>query len=264
MTLLKNQPEQEYRDAPGLNISKLKLMDISPLAFRRYRPTSKAFPLGKAAHAAILEPEAFNLRYTVLPEEFSRRTGKAYQEWADNDGREVLLRAEYETALACASSAQRSRAVRRHLEHADTELSIFTTIRGVPVKCRLDWAGPEGLGDLKTVQDMRLRNFFRQCVSLDYLAQFAFYSDAYESETGTKAPWHSGVVEKSVPHDIAVVSFAAHDLEQGRKRYNEWLDRYIECMSRDVWPGVSGEDDAEIPFEMPIWAVSDEIEGEVE
>ena len=261
MTIVQHMPEHEYRAAPGVNISRLKLIDISPLAFRRCSPKSKTFALGKAAHAAILEPESFNARYTVLPAQFKMRSGAAYTEWAEADGREVLLRSEYDVALAVSESAQRSKSVRRHLEFADTEISVFTAIRGVPVKARLDWAGPHGLGDLKTVADMNMSKFFRQCVALNYLAHFAFYSDAYRASTGEECPWSSIVAEKSEPYDMAVVRFTSVDLEQGRKTYNAWLDKYIECMSRDVWPGVSGESDEEIQFEMPIWAVDDAIEG---
>jgi len=256
-------PESAYRARPELNFSRLKLMAQSPRAFRESVPTSSAFALGRAAHVAILEPDALTERFVALAPEFSQRRGKAYEEWASADGREVLLGHEYQTAELCAASSMSSRRVRGHLDGSNTELSIVTSIRDIPVKARLDWYGPGiSAGDLKTVASMDLGAFFRQCINLHYLAQFAFYSDVLEAATGERSPWKAIIVEKRAPHDIAVVSFSEEDLAYGRSVYDGWLDRYIECMSRDVWPGVTGEDDAEIPYVMPAWVDGDADDAE--
>lgn len=260
---LLNLFEFEYRARPELNFSRLKLMAQSPRAFKESVPASSAFALGRAAHVAILEPDALTERFVPLAPEFSQRRGKAYEEWAAADGREVLLGHEYQTAELCAASSRSSACVRGYLDGSHKEVSIITTIRDVPVKARLDWYGSgTSAGDLKTVAAMDVGAFFRQCVNLHYLAQFAFYSDALEAATGERPQWKTIIVEKRAPHDIAVVSFTEEDLAYGRSVYDGWLDRYIECMDRDVWPGVTGEDDAEIPYVMPAWVDVDADDAE--
>jgi hypothetical protein len=258
--------ESEYRAHPALNFSRLKLMAVSPLAFQKAKPFSGAFQMGRAIHAAVLEPDAFPSRFVKLPSQFSRRYGKDYEAWAKADGREVLLADEYDAANACAEAAILSPSVSRHLTGADTEVSVFTKIRGVEVKGHLDWTGDISIGDLKSVASMNMDAFFRQCVNLDYLSQFAFYSDVFREAFGGTKPFKAIVVEKAAPHDIAVVSIPNEALDYGRQRYDAWLDRYIDCMSRDKWPGVSGDDDGEIAFVMPRWAggVDDDAEGGLE
>jgi hypothetical protein len=117
---------------------------------------------------------------------------------------------------------------------------------------------------LKTVAEIDLGKFFRQCVGLGYLAQFAWYSDVYESATGEKAPpFKAAPIEKRAPHDLCVVRLSDDDIQYGRDVYNGWLDLYVDCMSRDSWPGVSGEEDAEVSFVMPRqYVANDEPEGE--
>ena len=90
----------QYRQLPGLNCSRLKAIDESPLAFHEWDggESTSAMDLGRAVHCALLEPERFGLDYAVYD---GRRAGKEYDKFREaNAGREVLNKAEYERLIA--------------------------------------------------------------------------------------------------------------------------------------------------------------------
>lgn len=61
--------ETEYRAHPAMNISRLKLIDQSPLHFRLGNPpATEAMQLGTKIHMALLEPEKFKRLYVCEPE----------------------------------------------------------------------------------------------------------------------------------------------------------------------------------------------------
>jgi hypothetical protein len=63
-------PFSDYLKIDAINWSSLKLMHTSPLCYHYYQqrpsPDKPAYQLGRAVHAAILEPEHFAGRYTVM------------------------------------------------------------------------------------------------------------------------------------------------------------------------------------------------------
>ena len=63
-------PFSDYLAIEAVNWSSLKLMHASPLCYHYYRsrptPDKPAYQLGRAVHTAILEPDEFQSRYTIM------------------------------------------------------------------------------------------------------------------------------------------------------------------------------------------------------
>jgi hypothetical protein len=102
------QPEAAYRADPALNWSLIKTIAKSPLHFRHRRdnprPDSPTFRVGRAVHAAILEPERFAADWVVYA---GRRAGKAWTAFfEEHEGREILNATEYDTVVAMASAVR--------------------------------------------------------------------------------------------------------------------------------------------------------------
>ena len=150
----------EYRDSPGINWSTLKAMADSPLEYRHGlthpREDSPAMLLGRAAHCAVLEPDAYAARYVVRPDGIDGRTkaGKAAIEELAASGREVL------TADQGALCSEIAAAVRAHpvasmvFDGVETEQTIAWTIDGRQCKGRIDALNRLWLADLKTTFDL--------------------------------------------------------------------------------------------------------------
>jgi exodeoxyribonuclease VIII len=67
----RQEPDAEYRAAHGLNWSRLKVLDKSPLHYKHAlenpRADTPALSLGRAFHCALLEPDRYAAEYRVWP-----------------------------------------------------------------------------------------------------------------------------------------------------------------------------------------------------
>ena len=81
--IIERMTNHEYHAAPGISKSGLALIMRSPahFMFQEKRASSRAFVIGSAAHAAILEPELFAAQYMLLREVTDRRAS-AYKQAA--------------------------------------------------------------------------------------------------------------------------------------------------------------------------------------
>lgn len=263
-------PFAEYRAAPGLNISTLKVMAHSAKHFRyalANPKTSHALSLGHAAHVAVLEPERMS-QFAV----WDRRTesGKlgprSGQHWdrfvAQHIGAEIITEDEYNEALAIQREVRANADAMQFLDAGEPEVSMTWTVRGRPCKGRADWIKNDGdsamLVGLKTSRDPRLYQFSNQIArSLNYHLQWAWYYDGFEFVTG-RAPTKviEIVVESSPPYDVVVYEIPDEVIQQGRDDYMVLLEKLEECERTNEWPGVAK---GVVLFSLPEWKYSDEI-----
>jgi len=268
--IIENLPAAEYHARPELNFSRLKRMAKSPFHFKNApKETSTAFALGSATHTAILEPETWHRRYQL--QAVGRRQGKAWEEElaaAEAGGREILRADEWMAAEMMADRVSSKPAARRLLLGARKELTVITTLRDVPVRCRIDFVQPgnvrsagislhAAIGDLKTCRD--LSRFASDVEKFLYLAQAAFYSDIWTAETGEKLSWKWLAIENAAPHDCAVIAASEADIQAGRALYEGWMERHARCLERGEWPGVDQGAD-EIALVRPHWVTLDSEE----
>lgn len=254
----------DYSAAAGINFSTLKHMRRSPLHYRHALqnppPETPAMLLGRATHAAVFEPQRFQLDYALWAGD---RRGTAYNEFADTcsaQGRTILRENEYRTAQAIRESVLATGPVAALLSKGSAETSIFWSNleTGLACKGRLDWiAGEDAILDLKTTTSIEPRIFAAHAWNLGYFHQAAMYRDGFASSSGrgVLVPFGIVAVEKEAPHACRLFWLDGDSLEVAREEYVSWLRRVQECSEADSWPG---PEPVESDLTAPSWATNDD------
>lgn len=244
--------DEAYRQAEGLNWSLLKHMAKSPKHYRHAqvvpRVDTAAFRLGRAVHAAILEPERFQRDWTVY---YGRRAGSKWHDFcAANEGLEILVEREYEQAQLMGDIVRAAPETAGRLAQGWAERSIFweeecpVSAELVKMKARLDWVYRDGdewvLVDVKTARDITARGFGSAAGRYLYHGQVAHYLEALKSVIPADAPVRAEllVVETEAPHDCGIYKLDAAALECGYLRRTALLSRLGHCNMTDYWPGL--------------------------
>jgi hypothetical protein len=249
-----------YRQAPGLNYSLLKTIDVSPKAFAHARnnpPESKGVLIdGHRIHVSTLEPAVWRRTVKVMPEGMRRGNSKAYKEFcAEYEGKEIVTEAEFQKYLGIRESILAHPEARRLLTSRGTEKerAVFWKYRGLAMKSKIDWRNRRAvrrphMGDLKSAVSINRHKFFAQATELHYPAQAWFYQSAEAYETGERLPWYWIAAEKKAPYDVAVFSACDAVLSYGKSLIDRWIDELLAAQDSGHWPGQAEEI---IPFELP-------------
>lgn len=255
--------DADYRRIDAVNWSTLKEIRRSPAHYRHAlaapREDSADMRFGRAAHAAILEPQRYPLDFLVWP---GVRRGKAWDDFeSSNAGREILTIDEAERVEAIAASVRAHPAAAAILEGASKEYVLRWTDpeTGIACKSRLDVCRPldGAISDLKTCQDASDEIFTRSIVSYGYHAQIAFYALGLSEIYGEPIRPHRLTliaIEKRAPHAVAVYQFDAASFAAGMAIVRSALRLLAECRAADRWPAYG---DDPIPVALPSWALGD-------
>lgn len=241
----------EYREAPGENLSRLKLLEDSP---RKYmvnpRKDTSALGIGRAIHTAVLEPDLFESEYVTW--HGGRRGTKAYKEFeAASDGREILSADERYICDRVADAVTSHDVANAYFDDGAPEQAVFWTHPlGVECKSRIDWLREDCIIDLKSARDVSKHGFARSAASFDYAAQCAFYHDAAKAVDGRDRKVILLAVEKEEPFDVVPYVVPEEAIVAGRRRYTDWLLLLMKCRAADHWPGVS---ETETDLHLPAW-----------
>lgn len=275
----------EYHDGPGISKSGLDLIhDQSALHYwskyldpsREPRKETPALKLGSALHTAILEPDEFDARYVVVPEDAPRRpsitqvnakkpsddTLYAIGWWSDFDAAHedatILSASENDMVCKVAANARSHPLAKNILSVGAAEQSVFwtDTETGVLCKCRPDWLidpNPNyAILDLKSAADASPDGFMRAAFNYGYHRAAAWYLDGVEAATGNKPDAFMFLaVEKEAPYAVAYYYADEAMIELGRRDCRAALRTYAECMSSGKWPGYA---DRLLPLGLPRWA----------
>lgn len=250
--------EEEYRAAPGVNKSTLWWIRKSPAHYRYYltnpQQETPALKMGRAIHAAILQPKAFEKGYVASPG-FDRRTkeGKAAYDafMIEAAGREVLSAEEMEQCQAIKKAVTGCESARQLLEGCETEKPFFwhDDESGILCKCRVDAIRPGVLVDLKTCADASTEAFTRDAIKYGYDVQAAHYVHGVKASSGTAPAFYFIAVEKAPPYAVNVIKASDGFLDRGMMQRFDLLARLKECQEADSWPDY-GESD----LILPAWA----------
>jgi hypothetical protein len=260
----------QYRAVDAVNFSTLRFMDASAAhylhAITTPRSETAAMREGRAAHCAVLEPDAFQGRYEVYDGE---RRGNAWKEFAATAaaaGREVLTRTEHDKATAIREAVRGCDDAAFYLSdlEARTEVSVTwaDAATGLDCKARLDWLGRAGKPfyvDLKTSKETEAGAFGRTAARLLYHGQLAMQGMGLAANDIGGYGAVIVAVENEPPHDVAVFELSDDDLYAGETKVAELLARVAECRRTGAWPGrYAGPQ----PLRLPSWALdlSDDIE----
>ena len=267
MTVIHDMSDLDYHSRPELSSTGARSILDNPAKFKywadRARPPKVAFDVGHAAHAKIL---GVGMGTVVYPAEHLTPSGnvstkKETVAWAAEqralglvpisaeDARSVDLMAEAVLATPDARDVLESIAGR--------EVSIITTVDGVPSRARFDMYDGVAAGDLKTARDASPKGFNTSVGKYGYHIQERWYRDAHMAETGRELEsFKFVVVETSRPHLVGVydLDFMWEDI--ARNKVAKARETYRRCVETNVWPGYGTA-----TLTPPTWAV---YEGEDE
>lgn len=234
-----------YRAIDATNWSKLKSMRISPRQYahdlQHDKDDTPAMRIGRAAHAFLLEPDAFEREYVCYRGE---RRGKAWADFAAAHAHQTILTlTEWERALTTACAINADPHAREFLRIGLKEAAVTWTDSetGLACKGRVDLAGVH-LAEIKTTAVIEPYRFAALAARLGYHIQAAFYLDGLAANGLSVDPEPVLVVVQSEPpHDVCVYRFAVHTVDVGRAEYRRLLQLLKRCRERNEWPGVSPE-----------------------
>jgi len=258
----------------GAGISKTGLSDLQRSPFMYWakhlnpdRPADKerAGQLeGNLAHCAILEPDQFNKRYAIIPEDAPNRptsrqinakepstaTLIAISYWkqfnADHNNATIITPAQYETAMRQGDSVRSQPQAKELLDNGQPEISAYwiDPDTGVLCRCRPDWVSQVGGGvilpDVKTCSDASPEDFARQVARKGYHMQAAYYTDGYGAAAKTLV--HAFVffaVEDQYPWASCAMTLDPDGEALGRATYQSLLQTYARCQETNTWPSYS-------------------------
>lgn len=255
-----NMPFEAYLDLRAEHATGLKSILVSPLLYRHIeqegRPDTDTLRVGRAGHAAVLEPSRF---LTTFARWDARRAGKeweAFKAHHEARGCTVLTATQYDNAVAMSDAVRADRLAAKLLEDPTGEAEVSITWRhagtGLPCKARIDFLG-RALVELKTARDPAPGPFSTASARLHYDLQLACYAAAVESVGLELPPVKVIAVQNVPPFDVVVYQADDELLDVGRERFESAMMMVAHCRRTGEWPGVArGEEQV---LRLPAWAV---------
>ena len=278
--------EVTYHDRPEVSATMLKSMargwrtfEAEHVTKTAVREETDAMKLGTLIHAAILEPQEYEFRYCLAPENVDqlptqtikdmqqacRQEGikgfskldkaglievlesvgiETYEDWAARmiGTREVVKPAHAKIVDEVRSRVFHHPMARTLLTAGRAEREWLWTFNGVDCRAKTDWTTGDIVVDVKTCQDARPQPFGREIAKYRYDLQAAHYLD------GTKAQKFIFLaVETTVPFRVRHYSMFDADMAEARKERNELLEEYKRRVAANDW-SEPGEDQLQTVF----------------
>ena len=248
--VLLHEPAEVYHAKAGEFLSSHLLGDFRkcPLLYHRKRcglvpdEDRPAYLLGRAAHTVILEGmDAFRQSFAVGGP-VNPKTGlpygsstKAWAEWAEAQGKDVLTNEQYNLLLLMANSVKLHSLASELLSEGVAEGVVRADYAGVPCQIRMDWFDLHvGVVDLKTVDS--LDYFEADARRFGYCHQIAFYVAVLQQRIGVRMPAFFIAVEKREPYRCGVWRATDEVLDHARRENEAAIRRLRECEAKGNWP----------------------------
>ena len=265
---LKQESFEEYRAAQGVSSHAMMALLKSPMHYMaKYgpnavqEPPTPAMRFGTLVHTAVLEPKRFRESFAIEPKVDKRTSaGKAQLEEFHGSlkpGTILVGDEEAEKLLRILDNLEKHKTAKNVLTGGIAEASAYWMDANTGVNCKMrpDMMHDGGvIVDVKTTRDGSLDEFSRSIWNFGYHVQAAVYTDGYAtmmSMPREKVEFLFVVIENEAPHAISVYHADHALIEKGREKYKLALNRYLECVSKDHWPGYSEEIES---ISIPAWA----------
>lgn len=270
-------PEQEYHDSSRLSASQI-VAGLRSLAHMKYemdnpRPDTPAFLFGRAVHAAVLEPESFEHRYTFSGDcaaiiTSGARKGEACGaggkvrvdgEWRcgrhmtggggdayDLPAQTIIPVADWDACMAIRDKVYNNPWASAMLAQAKSEVSVYWNDPNTDLECR---ARPDALNldvgahvNLKTTLDAShgVMGFQRDFFKYNYHVSFAHYDNGLLMNDRV-VDHYALAVEKNPPYEVSVFRVTRDVLTVGRTKLNEIMQEIQYAKESGYWPGYSSE-----------------------
>ena len=265
----------DYYQIDAISASGLKALKKSPAHYRAMvdepYETTPGQILGSATHCAILEPELFDTRYTVMPDGLDLRSkaGKEAYALIQAAGKERLSQVQMDDIRAMQTAALAHPVYARLLELGHmTEQEFYWDMPETAIRAKMKpdliippcSEYPNGLVlDLKTCGSAISREFARTAIRMDMHIQAAFYVDNLARIWGadcTPEFWWMAIETKR-PHLNALYRASDGFIQSGRESVDTLLQLYVDCTSSGEWHGYTREVEE---LDIPAWFYD---EGEV-
>jgi hypothetical protein len=246
-----------------------------------YPEETNVMRIGTGVHALLLEPNQFASRFVIMPDyhlDADNVTGKGERSeskatsyyksrcrefFTSNRDKLILSQEDFNKSWNCIAALRSRPAIRKHLEGANTEVTVLGEIEGVEFKGRLDILQPSAIVDLKTTNDVTPRTFGRTFANFRYGEKLAIYRELVRQNSVGLRDVFIIAQEPDGDFDNCVIPIPDVVLDNGLDRVQRLVRKYKECLASNVWPGVDGGE-AEIPLYVPQWAMEDSGEELVE
>lgn len=230
------------------------------------RNETPSMRLGSALHCAVLQPERFEARYAVVPENVDRRTkaGKAaFEEWEAQNAGKVILKAEEMETVRAMVAAIRAHSKANALLFGTQGVNELTVLfrhplyENVECKSKIDRFIPSHglIIDLKTCSSASPSAIMNAVKDFRYDVQGEFYKDAVRVANDAcgkyKLPANGLTfalvcVENKAPYSVAVYLLSLWQ-SLARASIDHDLGEFIRCRETREWRGYGVESD-ELPI----------------
>jgi len=247
---------RDYCALPGVNWSRLKKMDVSPLHYHS-ATTEETDPmrLGRAAHSLTFEPETFDSLYVVWEKARNSNEWRAFK--AAHEHMTILTVNQLERAQGMAAAVLANKTACEYLNprgKAEQTLVWTDEATGLVCKARADFLSHWcAVVDLKSAADLSPRGFQSSVFKFGYPCQLAHYRNgAMASGIWVREPDCVIIaVESKAPYDVGVFVLDSEAMEYGAKKVAELLAKVKECTERNEWPGRYPDKQC---YTLPEWA----------
>jgi exodeoxyribonuclease VIII len=238
-----------YHAHDSLNSSGLKVFKQSPSHYQHYKTSPHEdkpyFTMGSFIHCGLLEPDMLNNRYFQLPEKINRTTkeGKAqYQAAIDEaNGRKIITTQEFRDLQGILESVSSNKTAMQLLKHGHAEVSVFSEINGIKVRCRPDvWSGSI-ITDVKSTTDASYYAFKRDMYKYKYDLQQVFYQAVMASIGHEIDNFLFLVIEKNAPYGVAIYDLSTDIITRAKSDMVALLDDFKRCLDSGIWPSYGEE-----------------------
>lgn len=249
------QPIEDYFAAHGISQSTLKRISKSPAHLKYYvahpEPSTPAQILGTVLDTAVFEPDALLGRYHVRPSSYdSGKEGmkpwhngaKFCKDWnAERRDKTIIPQADMTSVLLMRDEIAKHPAAAKILATGQSALSLYCedADTGLQQKARPDWLSGNVIADLKGCVDASPEGFARAVANFGYAIQAAWYLDISSVLGLNKEHFLFICSESDPPYAVAVYELDEESINIGRSQYRRLLNRYLECVVTDQWPGYS-------------------------
>lgn len=277
-----------YHRWDAASASRLKLLRRSAAHLKDYldhgREDTDAFRIGRAFHAAVLEPDTFADRWPVaarcsaITKTKSQCSNSGLSRTVEGQwvcgthggsaGGQFLKASEHADIILMRDGVLRHpRARKLFTGKGQNELSIVwdDAETGVRCKARIDRHHPTltpggCIGDLKSTRDASARQFERSAYDTGIYMQGAMYLTG--ANANGLASEHFAVIacEKESPYCVAVFVLTPGALSAGEEQMKTLLRTYKQCKETDHWPGYA---EAFQPLDLPHYAYG-QVDEEVD
>lgn len=257
--------DEAYFAAAGVNASSLKDILRSPAYYkeRKENPKEPSWQMidGTAIHCTALQPEEYEQRYVVLPDNAPLKPTEKMiadpkpkpeiaarvQFWnvfeKQCEGKIVVTQEKDQLYRRVGEMVRSHPELATLLANGKAEQAVFAVdpVTKKTCKCKPDYltqaAGYKIMLELKTTDDARPDAFQRTAYNFGYYTSAAFYSDVMEwAGLGRPDAYFIIAVERDAPHGVKLYEVSDEALEYGERQYRKALNLYSYCTDMQEWP----------------------------